>query len=425
MNDSPIPDNSVSACEHLVADPDDDYYRHFTGNGVESWFLCSKCIKAMREGKTLSMTPLTRKEALRLDGEGFLDGISGSVSITECSGPAPAVRTVALSGDAVTALAPLPDGRWLTYDTSRQLTVFDPDSGLYETIIHVSLPEEEDQEWCQHNLAPRLHADPTGRFAALVHDYGRYGAVIDLKAKCVSMKLDGGSYYPETVPFAACFIEYDGRSVLIHRTDWNRLDISDPETGRLLTGRGPTSYTSGEERPPHYLDYFHGGLHVSPSGTKVLDDGWVWQPMGCVSMFDARDWLSGNMWETEEACRKPALPLRDDWDIGICWIDDERFALQTLIPDSSCDDGRKPVGLAFIYHLSGEEIVPLAGPGGWFFSDGGRLFSSNMNGLSVWNIDTGCRSGFIPGFSPTVRHPDRRELAQVKEGELLFWCYDC
>jgi len=103
----------------------------------------------------------------------------------------------------------------------------------------------------------RLHVSRDGEFAAVVNDYGRHGQLVDLRSGNVTVELDGGDYDQDTVPFSFAFTNVGGRLVAIHRTAWNRLDISEPATGKLLTERGPTSYQHGEPRPEHYLDYFH------------------------------------------------------------------------------------------------------------------------------------------------------------------------
>jgi len=105
---------------------------------------------------------------------------------------------------------------------------------------------------------------------------------------------------PETVPFSFGFASWQGRVVVIHRTAWNRLDVSDASTGQFLSERGPTGYQAGEQRPQHYLDYFHGALYLSPKGTRILDDGWVWHPVGIPAVWSVEQWLSGKVWESED-----------------------------------------------------------------------------------------------------------------------------
>lgn len=87
------------------------------------------------------------------------------------------------------------------------------------------------------------------------------------------MRLDRGDYHEEHCNFPLAFFENRGRLLMVHGTDWNRLDVSDPVTGTLLTERSLTSYQDGQQQPDHYLDYFHCGLAVSPNREFVADNG--------------------------------------------------------------------------------------------------------------------------------------------------------
>jgi len=130
------------------------------------------------------------------------------------------------------------------------------------------------------------------------------------------------------VPFSFAFADVNGRVIAIHRTAWNRLDFSDSATGKLLSVRGPTSYRSGQERPEHYLDYFHGALYVSPSGTHILDDGWVWHPVGSPTCWSLERWLTDNVWESEDGpTRKDVCAREYYWDHGMVWLDDTRVVV--------------------------------------------------------------------------------------------------
>lgn len=222
------------------------------------------------------------------------------------------------------------------------------------------------------------------------------------------------------------------RELAIHRTAWNRLDISDPATGELVTDRRPTSYKAGEERPPHYLDYFHGALHVSPSGFHVLDDGWVWHPLGIPTTWILSRWIAENPWESEDGPTKLDLCARDYyWDHGIVWLDDKRVAVGGI-----GDDDSAMVNGVRIFDITatgtpgapwrsdwrvGREIAAFPGPAGLFFSNGTRLFSSDVTGLSRWDPESGQRTGRIPAFQPTRHHRGTGELAQLAEGALVRW----
>lgn len=68
----------------------------------------------------------------------------------------------------------------------------------------------------------RLHASPTGRFVAVVVDFGRIGVAVDVADEVTTMRLDRGWGHHETVPFGAGFAALGGRDVLVHQTAWNR-----------------------------------------------------------------------------------------------------------------------------------------------------------------------------------------------------------
>jgi len=262
----------------------------------------------------------------------------------------------------------------------------------------------------------------------VVTDYGRYGQVLDLSSGRPTMALDGGDYFPETVPFSLTFAEVRGRTILVHRTSWNRLDISDPATGKLLTERGPTSYRSGEQQPEHYLDFFHGALHVSPGSKRILNDGWVWHPIGVLTTWCIEPWLSENAWESEDGPSKLDVCAREEWDRGATWIDDQRLAISGL-----GEDEEKMSAGARVFDASSvgppgpnrhegrwaRELIAFPGPAGSFFSDGTWLFSSDPSGLSRWDPGTGELTGQIPGFEARWYHRDARELAQITDQTLV------
>jgi hypothetical protein len=244
--------------------------------------------------------------------------------------------------------------------------------------------------------------------------------------------LDGGDYHPETVPFSFAFVRWQGSVVVIHRTAWNRLDVSDASTGQLLSDRNPTSYRQGEERPQHYLDYFHGGLYLSPSGKHILDDGWVWHPVGIPVIWSIDCWLTANAWESEDGpTRKEVCARSYYWDHGIAWLDDEKLAIAGI-----GDDDAEMIDGVRIFDITStgspgrqwrsdwlwrQEITKFAGPAGKFFSTKDRLYSSAEDGLSMWDVGVGARTGHIANFRPTHHHRSARELVQLSDDALIRW----
>lgn len=338
------------------------------------------------------------------------------------------LKTTSLPKDvgAVLEIAPVNHSNesvWMILAASGDVFRFRADTSDCDQVGHSSLPAEPE---CSTSvpLRPRLHVSHRGEFAAVVNDYGHYGQVIDARTGKVTLDLDGGDYLPETVPLSFAFAEFGGRVFAIHRTAWNRLDFSDPAAGRLLSERGPTSYQSGEDRPDHYLDYFHGALHVNPSNTRILDDGWIWHPVGVPQTWSLERWFSENVWESEDGPSKKDICGRVYyWDHPMVWLNETTVAIagigddRNVITDGACVFDVTASGKAnsewFAEWEWALEINAFAGPAGRFFTDGVSLFSSSPEGLSRWCVSDGARTGQLLDFEPTHHHRGAREFALV------------
>jgi hypothetical protein len=414
------------------------YARWLTGVGIDVHLLCPACLERQRLGVETPVAPIceTCHETLTLE-YGDLLGTYGAPGFPEDREDfdATVVERLLPTHAPVLDLADLRDETaWLLLGEDGSISRLDPDAGVAEELLVVSLPAEPDagtgdDERHGPRPRPRLHASPSGAHVAVVNDHGRRGIVVDMATGEVTMTLDGGDHHPWTVPFSVLFFEHEGTELLVHRTAGNRLDVSDPRTGELLTSRGPTSYQHGGARPDHFLDYFHGRLIGSPDGRRVVDDGWVWHPVGVLVAWDLLPWLERNPWESEDGPSLGALCQRDYyWGHGVCWIDDHRVAVEGL-----GDDDLEIVPGARIFDLdqtidqpgqrSFVETSSFAGPSGALFSDGVRFFSSDESGTSIWRISDGARVGAIEGFRPTHQHVAARELVEIRGPSMLRWCY--
>lgn len=340
------------------------------------------------------------------------------------------------NGNTIVDIAPVSQEKrsiWLSLAEDGGLLRFDAHSGRSELIRRIQLSSESTGEpFAGHTLTPHLHVSHNGEFAAVVNDYGQYGQVIDLRSGRVTLSLHGGDYFPETVPFSFAFASWQGNVIVIHRTAWNRLDISDASTGKLLSERGPTSYQSGEQRPQHYLDYFHGALYLSPNGTRILDDGWVWHPVGIPVVWSVDRWLSENIWESEDGATKRDVCARTwYWDHGVAWLNEDTVAIGGI-----GDDADKIVDGARIFDITStgpaspewrsdwqwaREVTSFAGPSGRFFSDGKWLYSAPKSGLSKWDPKSGTRICHIDDFHPTHHHLGSGEFAQLSGNAIFRW----
>lgn len=314
---------------------------------------------------------------------------------------------------------------WLVLGTDGTISRWDTATGRHETVGTTTVPEEPDHDpWNDRHLRMRLHASHDGLFAAVVNDYGRFGEVIDLRSGEVTLDLENDGEESVTVPFSLAFGQRRGRSVVVHRTAWNRLDVSDAHSGMLLTDRTLPVPTEGDTAPERHLDYFHGALYVSPDGKRVLDDGWIWHPIGIPSAWSLDDWIERNAWESEDGPSRVDLCGRAYyWDHGMTWIDSERIAVEGIGDD---DLSMRPGARIFDTSRSDQnrmavELLSFEGPTGSFFSDGTCLFSSGRTGLSIWDPVAGKLLGEVPGISPTHHHPGARQFVQLTAGTARLW----
>ena len=293
------------------------------------------------------------------------------------------------------------------------------DTHACKLLCTVSLPDISRGDGNNHFGVPmhRLHASQDGRYAAIVVDWGRSGIVVETQSGAVTMQLNGGDYCEETVPFSSCFLRFDGRDVLIHRTAWNRLDAADPATGESLTSRHIALYERGGERPVHYLDYFHGQLRPSPDGGLMFDDGWVWHPISVPRVWSVTQWLAINPWESEDGESIVDLGMRDDWTQPACWINERQLAMwgdadwnQEEFEEVKRDPGVRVIDMT--KREPSAEWWPMAETESVLdlFSDGSRLYLTTASRTTVWNVASRAQLDEYPGFTARLLNRPRKTL---------------
>lgn len=244
-------------------------------------------------------------------------------------------------------VAPLPDG-WLVRTADGLIEITHDGTRRSHAAVELA-PEEWTNREKLHQ--PGLHTSPDGRFAAVVTEYGNKGAVVDLRTDEVVLWLDRDFADAWITPHPIVFAGSGEDTLVVVATDWNRLDVFEAASGRLLTDRDV------EHGSPNYLDYFHGALALSPSGRWLYDDGWVWQPWGVRTVIDLEAWLVGEVYAAEHAAE---VGVRDERDHPMVWLDDETVAVQRL-------------GTSWEHMLDGVQIIDvptrrmlqmIAGPAG-------------------------------------------------------------
>lgn len=394
-------------CTHVAADEDERFVLRFTGTGLEFWLVCRSCAE-------LAEPPLvgvcSACALAQLDRIFDAAGVRGRPEVrTRESGLAFEHGTIAvpgLAGAACVAAAGLVDGprsAWLVVSGGALLRVdVEGEAGRVAPVLDLEGEVDEGTDGL------RIEVAPDGRHAAVVERHGAHGVVIDVATGTITMHLDRGDYCVEHYEFSCAFVDDGGRSLLVHATHWNRLDISDPSTGELLTPRD----TAG-----HDLDYFHAGLSVSPDGRWLVDDGWVWHPVGVLQRVDLQRWRGENPWETEDGPSRATLRACNyRWDVGRCFVD-----ARTLVVWGFGPDDQAMVDAAVVFDVAeGTQLRWFAGPPRGRFVFDGHLVVIAAEETSVWDVSTGERLLVAPGFAPHAFHPGTREHATFGDGTVVL-----
>lgn len=287
--------------------PGRDYVERFTGVGVESDLVCEACaeLAATVDANDEVVARVRDNSRLRFTGEPEHLQLSHGLWFEH--------ETIELDVPELAAFAPYGEAdrsRWLAATNAGALVEIDLDRRNVRELARVAI-----------QLPITLHVSPNGAFAAVVERQGTRGEIVEL-ATDRRIPLERAGYHEDVCKFPFAFVSHRGREVAIFAPEWNRLAAFDLHTGEALTAR-PTP----EHGNRHYLDYFHCGLHVSPSGTQIADNGWVWQPSGIVTTWSVERWLDDNVWESEDGPSRREFSWREDWDMPMCWIDDTRLVM--------------------------------------------------------------------------------------------------
>ncbi len=257
-----------------------------------------------------------------------------------------------------------------------------------------------------------LHVSRTGRFAAVVQRRGAAGAVIELATGTQTMTLARDDYHAVNCNFPVALIEREGRDLVIHGPDWNRLDIFDARSGELVTPRTIAEYTRDGPDPEHYLDYFHCGLSVSPDQSWIVDNGWVWHPVGIAIAWSLERWLADNVWESEDGPTRHQLTSRAwYWDGPLCWIDNHRVAVWGY------GENDPLLAAVQIFDLPNKRLEKwFPGPQGDLVFDRVLVALDGERGSTAWSVEHGARLMTDAHAAPARYHPTAKTFLAFEHG---------
>lgn len=246
--------------------------------------------------------------------------------------PLPSKTAVSILGVASTDT----DFSLLAVNDRAELLCLAPIQSEFEVLAVLDIPDFESSKPIQ------IVTSPQGDYAAVSNRFGRYAAVFalpDLQGQSAKLlfRLDRGDYHFDTCLFPLAFTELDGQLILVHGSDWNRLELTEiPSLQPLADRPKPDRHAESTEALP-YLNYFHGKLRTSPDGARIADSGWVWQPVGLIATWSLREWLS-RPWESENGESLKYFFQTEDWDLPIAWVDEYRLAIWGRIDTDLLDE---------------------------------------------------------------------------------------
>lgn len=417
-----LSDLKTKICSHVAdADVGDvSYYRYFTGNGTEYYLVCEECSKKP-ENLVDNLREVLCDTFSEYDNYLFTcNGIKGYPQIksrkTQLRFEHVNVRLNLRIDEKVLDYKPLDNCQnceVIALTESFRLIKID-----LKNYVHIELCRISSNTQIDITEELSLKLSKQGDLSAIVNTKGQHGVVIDNNSGRVLMQLDRGDYCNDASIFPVEFIEWKGQTLIIHGTEWNKLNISDPITGEMLTKRElaqAPKIAEGKFTCDHYLDYFHASILASENYEWVVDNGWVWHPVGEVVTWSIKRWLEDNIWESEDGQSRKVLCYRNYyWEGVICWIDANRVAVYGFGDD---DNLILPAVRVFDV-ISGKELFWFVGPDNWLIFDAYLFSSASKTGMKVWDINTGELLHVDKTMHPQVYHKGAKTfVTMISENE--------
>ncbi len=213
--------------------------------------------------------------------------------------------------------------------------LFELDSDKAEATSAESTSADADTAPQSIDWTAQLEIAAHEQFIAVCNVHGTHGVVVDLSRPNWRLSLRRGDYRVKNCTFPLAFLERNGQAMLLHATDWNRLDITNLETEECLTER-EMKHGKGDDEGVNYLDYFHSKLHMAPDHRHFLSNGWVWQPWDCIMRWSVEGFLTG--FESTGESLHQLENSGYNWDRPCAFVDASTIAWAYNARESGEDD---------------------------------------------------------------------------------------
>jgi len=365
-------DSGRQVCSHLLEGLQDSWtveqfshYRRFTGKSLDYVLTCPNCQEQ----------PFA--ELSWVCGECFVDIAHGS-RLGNLGAPEVPERESGLqlqpidhwpSRSPVTRAVPFGNG-WAALNGRNELLIL-------EAGRRRAFPLSK---WGMQLEGPALlvAADP---FVAIASQ--NRGIVIDVSTGRLTRTLD-----------YATSLAFTGQNQLIHSTQANRLELSNPAgSGSVKALRVPK-------------DYHQSGISLAPEGRWLAMNGYIRQSMGEVRVLNLSD----------DGHSRPVCQRDGFWDGPLVWLGPSKLGVAGL---GQLDVMLLP-GLRRFDLESQQELPSVAGPEGPFAFDEFLFCHSQARGFSVWDLEAGQRIFHHPQFHPLAYHPDQKAFLSHNDQSLIL-----
>ena len=332
----------------------------------------------------------------------------------------------------------------LAFNEQAELWQIELFTGQIRLISQVELPA------FQPAYPVQLIVSPCGRAAAVSNRFGKYAVVIELASGNTLLSLERGEYHYDKSVYPLAFIMKKEQLLLVYGTDWNRLELISllPELQPLSDRDIPVSQSEAQaaKANEHYLNYFHGELHVSPDGEHLAETGWIWGPVGIARVWNSSKWMD-NVWESEDGDSLESIwyPLLD-WDLPMIWLDAQRLAIWGQLDEDLLekeDWQQEGVQSAIvIYDVQQHDrhavitnaptfLTSVTLPGLFVHpqaqlavSSTGKLFAWGREvDMQAWDLSTLQPEPLDSPFQPDLYHPQADLFLKFEKGCIEAWQY--
>ncbi|MEI0605764.1 hypothetical protein R4K48_02245 [Brachyspira pulli] len=154
-------------------------------------------------------------------------------------------------------------------------------------------------------------------YICITEEKGLNSSVVNIETlETINLKRE--DYHSDVSSYSNEFCIINNEIHLITQTKWNTLDIMNLKTKNMITD-------TNRDEEKFSIDYFHSNLLVSKDYKYFLSNGWIWNPVDCISYFNIEEFLKE--YEKCQVCVINEYISGYNWDRPLTFINNKIFVL--------------------------------------------------------------------------------------------------